>query len=188
MTRPRYIERASARAAALVCVAFGAAMAESARAGGVYHVECVGPDGRVKWSDQVNNLVLTAGKNDALDKYLAGTGYTAAWYLGLIDATGYTAIAAGDTSAAHAGWAEAVPYSNATRPAVAWGAASAGAKASTAVSYTINAAATVKGCFLVSSSTKGGTAGITYSAGLFSGGDRVVAIADTLNVTYTASL
>lgn len=174
-------------AAAAAVVAAGSALAEAVHAGGVYRVDCHGPDGALKWSDTVHNLVTTAGKNDLLDKYLAGSAYTAAWYLGLIDSTGYTAVAAGDTSASHTGWAEAVPYSNATRPAPSWGSASAGSKASTATAFTINATATVKGTFLISNSTKSGSTGVLYSAGLFSGGDRSVTSGDTLNVTYTAS-
>lgn len=176
-----------AQAAAAASILTGAGLAEAAQLGGRYRVECVGADGQVKWVDYIDNLVTTAGKNDLLDKYLAGSAYTAAWYLGLISNSGYTAVAAGDTSASHAGWTESTAYSNATRVAPSWGSASAGSKASTATAFTINATDTIKGAFLISVSTKGGTTGILYSAGLFSGGDRSVIGGDTLNVTYTAS-
>jgi hypothetical protein len=169
-------------------IARNASGIEQANASGHYVVECV-RDGEVIWTDRIDNLVTTGGKNDALDKYLAGSAYTAAWFLGLIDSTSYTAVAAADTSASHTGWTENVGYSQGARPTAAWSAASAGSKAlSSAATFTINANATVKGCFLISNSTKSGTTGILYSAGLFSGGDKVVQSGDTLNVSYTASL
>lgn len=152
---------------------------------GRYRFECVGADGRVKWVDYIDNLVTTVGKNDLLDKYLAGTSYTATWYLGLIGSTSYTAVASGDTASSHAGWTESTAYGNSTRPAPSWGSASSGSKASTATAFSINATATIKGSFLISNSTKGGTTGILFSCGLFSGGDRSVVNGDTLNVTYT---
>lgn len=177
-----------AQAAAAACiVAAGSGLAEAAALGGRYRVECVGADGQVRWVDYIDNLVTTAGKNDLLDKYLAGSAYTAAWYLGLISSSGYTAVAAGDTSASHAGWTESTAYSNGTRPAPSWGAAAAGSKASTATAFNINGTDTIKGAFLITNSTKGGSTGVLYSAGLFSGGDRAVVNGDTLNVTYTAS-
>lgn len=135
------------------------------------------------------NLVVTAGRNDWLDKWLSASAYTAAWYLGLISTTGYSAIAAGDTMASHAGWTEFVGYSQAARPTTAWSAASAGSKAlSAGLAYTINAAGTVKGSFLTSNSTKSGTTGILGTAGLFTGGDQPVADTNTLTVNYTLSL
>ena len=183
------IHKAHAIAAAAASIGLAVGVAEQARATGVYTVECYGADGQLKWSDRIDNLVTTAGKNDALDKYLAGSAYTAAWYLGLIDSTGYSAVAAGDTASSHAGWAESTAYSQSTRPAASWASASGGSKAlSSAASFSINATATIKGAFLVSNSTKSGTTGVLYSAGLFSGGDRTVANGDTLNVSYTASL
>lgn len=164
-------------------------MLEEAHATGFYTVECYGTDGKLKWSDTIKNLVTTVGKNDALDKYLAGATYTAAWYLGLISSAGYTGVAAGDTSASHAGWTESAAYSQAARPTVGFSAASGGSKStSAALVFSINAAATIKGSFLISNSTKSGTTGILYSAGLFTGGDKVVDNGDTLNVSYTASL
>lgn len=181
------VERITAAAAQGARIVRNVGLGEQVHAGGRYRVECIGADGQVKWVDHIDNLVTTVGKNFLLDTVLAGSAYTATWFLGLIDSTGYTAVAAGDTSASHAGWTESTAYSNATRPAPSWGSASAGSKASTATAFNINATATIKGAFLISNSTKSGTTGTLYSAGLFSGGDRAVASGDTLNVTYTAS-
>lgn len=182
----------SANALALVGCGIGRndGMMEKAEAHGHYDIQCFDANGNLKWSDSIENLVTTAGKNDALDKYLAGSAYTAAWYIGLISITSYTTgPAAGDTMASHGGWAEDQNYSQAARPTAAFSAASGGSKAlSTALAFSINAATTIKGCFLVSNSTKGGTTGILYSAGLFTGGDKAVANGDTLNVSWTGSL
>jgi len=145
----------------------------------------------VKWTEVFDNLVTTAGKNDMLDKYLAGSSYTAAWYIGLIGSTSYTTGAAvTDTMASHGGWAEDVEYSQAARVTTAWSAAAAGSKAlSAACVYSINGdGTTIKGCFLNSVSTKSGTTGTLFSAGLFTGGDKILANGDTLNVSYTATL
>ena len=96
--------------------------------------------------------------------------------------------------ASHAGWTEIVPYSNATRPAATFGTAttanpSVQTNSASPASFTINATATVGGAFLVSNSTKSGTTGVLFSASDFTApGDRSVASADTLNVTYTFSL
>jgi len=144
----------------------------------------------VKWVDEVHNLVTTVGKNNILDNHLSGSAYTAAWYLGLIRATGYTTgPAAGDTMATHSGWTESVAYSNAARATTAWSAAAAGSKAlSAGAVFNINATDTIKGCFLNSIATKSGTTGTLYSAGLFTDGDQPVVNGNTLTVTYTASV
>ena len=113
----------------------GAGMLEGAEAHGHYFIECRDAHGNLKWSDEIENLVVTQGKNDALDKYLSGSAYTAVWYLGLIGSTGYSAIAAGDTAASHAGWTEDTSYSQVSRPTASFAAASdlsAGGKATDA--------------------------------------------------------
>lgn len=177
-------------AAAAAGIIRGSDLGEQAHAEGYYTVECRDARGNLKWADDIHNLVTTGGKNDLLDKYLAGSAYTAAWFMGLISSTGYTTgPAAGDTAASHGGWAEDSNYSQAARPTAAFSAASAGSKAlSAALTFSINAGTTIKGCFLIANSTKGGTTGILYSAGLFTGGDKVLANGDTLSVSYTASV
>ena len=34
----------------------------------VYSVECYGPDGQLKWSDVIDNLIPNVGLDDILDK------------------------------------------------------------------------------------------------------------------------
>lgn len=157
-----------------------------------YDVACYDRDGNEKWREVIRNTVMTAGKNDLLDKYFAGSSYTAAFFVGLISSVSYSAIAAGDTMSSHAGWTEAGPtnapnYSQSTRPAVSWNGASSGSKAaSAACAFSITATGTVKGAFIATNSTKDGTTGVLYSASLFAA-DRSVANGDTINVTPTVS-
>lgn len=189
-----FAEKANSSVSAGAVIGRNSGMSEEAEAHGHYNVECFDADGNLKWSDTIENLVTTAGKNYALDAVLAGSSYSAAWCLGLISLTSYTGVNAADTMASHAGWLEAgaanaPTYSQSTRPPPAWSAASGGSKStSVGVVFSITSAGTVKGCFLTTVSTKDGTTGTLYSAGLFTGGDKVVANADTLSVTYTASL
>jgi hypothetical protein len=164
-------------------------------AGGVYTVECRDAQGNLKWSEEMHNLVVNVGLKDMNDKYFTGSGYTAAWFLGLVTGPGAgNTYAAGDTMASHSGWTEDVGYSQTTRPACSFGAATTADpsvisnSASVAV-FSINATTTIAGAFLTSNNTKGGTTGVLFSVANFqSPGDRAVVSGDTLNVTYTFSL
>lgn len=155
---------------------------------GDYTVECVGADGQVKWTEEIKNLVVTVGKNFMLDTTFSGSTYSAAWYLGLVNGASSPTYNAADTMASHSGWSEFTSYSETTRPAPTWGSASGGSKATTATAFNINGSGTVAGAFLTTDNVISGTTGTLYSAGNFSGGSRIVASGDTLNVTYTATL
>ena len=160
-----------------------------AKFGGVFKVECFGPDGEKKWETDFHNLVVNQGLQDLNTKYFKGSAYTAAWYLGLVTGPGSgTTFAATDTLASKA-WTEDTNYSG-NRKAVSFGTATTADpsvidnSASPAV-FNINNTTTVAGAFLASVAS--GTSGILFSAGDFTGGDKVVANGDTLNVTYTFS-
>lgn len=148
-----------------------------------YLVECFDADGKLKWVEDVSNLVTNVGLNDLLDKYLKGSTYTAAHYVGL-KGTG-TALAA-DTMASHGSWSEDVNYSNATRPALTLGSVASQSvdnSASKAI-FTINGTTTIYGAFVNTVNTKSGTLGTLYGVADFSVA-RAVLSGDTLNVTVT---
>jgi hypothetical protein len=158
--------------------------------GGVFKVKCFDAAGQLKWEEEFHNLVVNEGLQDLNNKYFKASGYTATWYLGLINGPGSgTTYAAGDTLASHAGWTEDTNYSG-SRKAVTFGTPTLADpsvidnSASPAV-FSINNTSTVAGAFLTTASS--GTSGILFSEGDFTGGDKSVANGDTLNVTYTFS-
>lgn len=183
-----FCETAKATDAASASLVAGTGANETLTIRGDYTVECFDSEGNLKWAEDFKNLVVTEGKNNMLDEYFSGVTYSAAWYLGLVNGASSPTYNAADTMLSHGGWTEFTSYSESTRPAPTWGAASSGSKATTATAFSISGAGTVAGAFMTTNNTKSGTSGILYSAGNFSGGSRTVASGDTLNVTYTATL
>lgn len=146
----------------------------------LYEVVCYGADGQEKWRECVPNLVVNVGLDDLLDKYFKGSTYTAAWHVGL---KGAGTIAAGDTMASHAGWAEITAYTGDRKSLVLGTVASQSVSNSASpASFAINGTATVAGAFICVGAT--GTAGVLYGAADF-GTSRSVIDGDTLNVTAT---
>ena len=176
-------------------------LGEPADAHGHWEVVCYGPDGEVKWTDSIENVVCTEGKNVMMDAALAGSSYTVVGpYVGLISSVSYTAVAATDVGTqinGTNGWKEAgggnAPTYSGTRPTASWSAASANAKAfATPAVFNLTGAGTVKGMFLLygtgALSTIDDAHGKLWSAGLFTGGDKVVGSGDILNASYSTSL
>lgn len=168
--------------------------AEKAKATGQYRVECYDKDGNFKWAAETPNLVVNEGLQYMAGAALVGATPITSWYIGLYGAASSNNPAAGDTMASHAGWTEITLYSEATRPAAVFAAAtnanpSVVTNSASVAVFSIAGSATVGGAFLTSNNTKGGTTGTLFSAADFQApGDQATVIGDVLRVTYTFSL
>lgn len=114
------------------------------------------------------NGMTTQGLNAALSVELAGGSQVNPWYMGLIDDDGFTAISVDDTMASHAGWTELTSYNEATREQLTFGVPAGGIIATpNYAEFTINATVAIKGVFIASVGTKGGSTGILRAHGSF---------------------
>ncbi len=153
---------------------------------GQYYVEHF-RDGEMIGKYKVLNDITNEGKNTLFD-IMFNTGsqiVNSAWCIGLISLAGYSALAAADTLASHAGWTEFTTYSQANR--VAWGSGAAASQSITnavAATFDMTGSGTVKGIFIASNNTKGGTSGKLWSTALFSA-DVPVVNSDQLKISYT---
>ena len=155
---------------------------------GRFHVKCFDADGNLKWEEESPNLVVNVGLQDMNTKYFSGSSYTAAWYLGLVTGPGSGVTYAASDTLASKSWTEFTNYTG-NRKLVTFGTATTAdpsviSNSASQAAYTISGAGgTVAGAFLCTVST--GTSGTLFSEGNFTGGDKIVASGDTLNVTYT---
>jgi hypothetical protein len=192
-------ELARAEAAASARIIMPGSVRELIHPEGRYVLTCRRPDGSVRWKDTIENTVMTLGKNQGLDNWLAGSAWTATGpFMGLISSVSYSAISAADTSASHSGWTEAGSTNAPTFAARlttngGWSAASAAVKAlASALAFSITGSGTLEGAFLVGGSgavaTLMSTAGTLISAGLFTGGTRAVLNLDTVDVSFSMGM
>lgn len=156
-----------------------------------YAFECHGPDGDLRWREEVHNLITTEGKNDLLTNYFKGSSYSAAFYVGLVTGASPT-FAAGDTAAQIGGangWTESTIYSESVRQTLTLGTASSGSIDNTASKavFSINNSGTIGGGFVITNSTKSGTTGKLYGEAAF-GSARTVANTDTISVSVTLTV
>ena len=151
--------------------------------GSIWEVVCYDADGKEKWREVNENLVVNVGLDDVLSSYFKGSGYTAAHYVGLKGAG--TPVAA-DTMASHSSWSEVTSWSETPRPTLTLGSVSSQSvdnSASKAL-FTQTATTSIVGAFLTTNNTKGGTTGTLYGAVDFSSPQSVVS-GDVLLVTVT---
>ena len=151
---------------------------------GIFMASCFNQDGSLAWREVFPNGNTTAGLNNILGVYFNSVTQSTTWYGSLVDNSGWSAFAAGDTIASHSGWTESTAYSETVRQT--WSSLSVSGAAITGgtMTFTMNATATIKGAFLVSESTKGGTSGTLWATGAFSGTQAVVS-GQTVKVTYS---
>lgn len=152
---------------------------------GHYSAQCFDVDGNLKWEQEFPNGITDVGIAYLLDAGFDDGTKVTAWSIGLIDNAAFSALAAADTMASHAGWAESVAYSESTR--VAWTSGATASRSITnasTVDFTMNATAVIKGVFITSVNTKSGTTGTLWSTAAF-GSNASVTNGDTLKITYT---
>jgi hypothetical protein len=129
--------------------------------------------------------VTNEGLNHVLDTQFHGSAAVATWYLGLINNASFSALAAADTLASHAGWLEATGYTG-NRPAWTEGAASGQAVTNAAtVDFAMTGTVTIYGLLLASVAS--GSSGVLFCTAAFSGGTQAVVNGDTLKCTLTIS-
>jgi len=151
--------------------------------GGIFDVECIGPDGKVKWQDQAKNIVTKQGLDHLLNVVFHGTTPISPWYVGLWGGSSPTT----DSTMATPVFTECTKYAD-TRKEFVEGAASSQSISNTgnAASFAINDTDTdVKGAFICAATS--GTTAPLFCAAAFTQGTKSVANGDTVNVTYTLS-
>ena len=167
---------------------------DGAAGGGVFIVTCYDKDGNLKWETKAKNLVTNQGLQDMNTKYFTGATYTAAWYIGLVDNASFTAYAAADTMASHAGWLESVAYSGGNRGTATFGTATTAdpsviSNSASQAQFSITGTATIRGAFLTATQGNTTNTGVLFSVADFEApGSRSVVNGDTLNVRYDFSL
>ena len=153
------------------------------KAKGHFKIEHV-RNGEVIGEYEVPNGIVDAGLNSILNIMFDSATQITAWYIGLIDNSGFSSLANGDTLASHSGWNE---FSSYTGNRQAWTAGSASSRSitnSSTVNFSITGSGTLKGIFISDHAT--GTSGTLWSTAAF-GSTVAVTSGDTLKVTYTVS-
>ncbi len=135
------------------------------------------------------NGITNVGKNLILDVMFNSATQVSqsSWCIGIIDNSGFSAVAAGDTMASHSGWNEFTNYNQSTR--VAWGSGSASSQQTTnsvACTFDMLGTATLQGVFITSNNTKSGTTGSLWSTALFPS-TIPVNNGDQLKITYAVA-
>jgi hypothetical protein len=155
---------------------------------GVFKCRILNADGTVADEFDIGNAATTLGLNYLLDAGFRAVTPITTWYISLINDSGFSAVSAGDTMSSHAGWTELTNYTESTRPQWSPAAASGGiVQNTTAISFTISGARTVRGLFVTSVNTKGGTTGTLWATAVEAAG-RALTDTQVFQVVYQVIL
>lgn len=183
-------EKVKMEDACSLSVARGAAHKEDTSISGYYTVECVDKYSRLKWKDEIHNLVTTVGKNLAMDTVFDNT--SAGNVVMGLKGEGDPEIT--DTQSSHSNWLEVGllnnPKYSGDRKSPTFSAAVDGVKSTSAVSkFEVTSTGVVTGCFINigGSATIDDTTGTLFSVGDFTGGSKSVSSGDSLNVSYSVT-
>jgi len=157
---------------------------------GKFHVVHKDSEGNIKDIYDLPNGITNEGKDALLDIMFHADTQIDPWYIGLINNSGFTALAAADTHASHGGWTEFTDFDESFRGEWTEGAASSQSMTNaSSVDFSINVdSSAINGIFIADLLTKGSTA----SGTLWSTGSFATAVAaddgDTLSITYTLNV
>lgn len=121
-------------------------------------------DGSIGNECVFRNMATTVGLNSMGDVYFRNQTQLPSWYGLIINNSGYTGVAAGDTMGSHGGWTEFQSFDEATRPQWSPDASASGVLInSTVMTFTPSSGGQAKGFALASNSTKGGNTGVLWA-------------------------
>lgn len=154
------LDKMNARDGQGAVLARAGGLAEAMRVAGRYHVTCHDAAGKLKWEDDIENVVANVGKNLLLDTLIVGSAYTAVGpYMGLISSVSWTNLATTISSGTYT--AGAVALTTAAAHGLAPGDSFTIASAAGTGSF-----AALNGTFIATTGTTGSTLNFTIAAGL----------------------
>lgn len=155
-------------------------MQNKLKIGGYFRIRCYNQEGKLKWNEDIKNVVTDEGINHLLNVGFHGVAATNPWYV-LLAESGAKAIT--DTLASHAAWLEVTGYTG-DRPEFVEGAAAAKSisnNGNNAV-FAITGPAMVGGAGLASVAT--GDIGILFNVSDFAS-PKSVDNGDSIEIEYT---
>ena len=144
-------------------------------------------DGLLIAEQKFPNGATIVGLNDVLSCYFVGGTQRIAWYLGLIDNTGFVTLAASDSMASHPGWTENTSYAGNRQQWLPNAPAGGLTINANPASFTMSSGGIICGSFIVSDPVKGVGNGILYATGL-GAQPQQVSVGQVLTVTYSPIL
>lgn len=146
-----------------------------------------GDKNRLLWREETKNSIVNQGLDASLGSTLGAWTQVTSWYTGVT--SGHPTIAAADTGSSHAGWDEFTGYTATERIGYTPAAMSGQSISNTAAkaSFSLNAAASIGGAFLISVNSKGINGGSLFAVASFA--LRTLSSGDTLEVqaAFTAA-